>query len=588
MTQLIAKISESDQDLDYVSQAALTIGGTVATATPPHNLPGDAIAFTAASGVIDVTNDDCNFAVTDPFSVCFWVYLPSTPTSFGTYISRQQASGNFVGWTVATPTSRGRVALTLRQDASNQHSIQSDYDIPTGQWVHVAITYNGLADFWGTRIYFNATQQDTATVSATLSTSETITAAGINLTVHGRQATASNFGVAVTMDDVRVYAGELTPEQVAEIYEEARPNDNWAITKCVVGEPRAGVTSDWFGRSVYLLASNGVLTHYFRDAPSHASTETTGKWHVQFSADKGRTWTPINTTLAGAAVTGFPLIVQNTDDCPHDIEPIEAPNGDWLLFVSYFDGSRHGVHIWRSTNDGATWTQDTQMTVAGLNDDGIVAGGQAVVIDGVIYFATWYDPTPATGDGPHRTILLSSDDNGTTWTHVADVTDEDTNSSGECGLADLGGGRLLVVAKQNDGIVKTYARTVTTDGTLGNLREIQSQVGAMQRPKLAWLNSSALLLYGRSDAVSAERTVFYVSRDEGASWGEPLTLDAVDYEDAGYVGLIIDEDRIVGTTYIGTEDKAPLCDFELRYKGYERTSSSASSGGGQLYSTIYG
>jgi hypothetical protein len=62
---------------------------------------------------------------------------------------------------------------------------------------------------------------------------------------------------------------------------------------------------NWIGRGYVTRRTDGVLVLVYRRASAH--NEDDADLAIRFSDDDGATWTAVNTTLAAAAVTGFPM-----------------------------------------------------------------------------------------------------------------------------------------------------------------------------------------------------------------------------------------------------------------------------------------
>lgn len=285
-------------------------------------------------------------------------------------------------------------------------------------------------------------------------------------------------------------------------------------------------TEDWNGRP--MLLDNG--THWimvYRQAESHTGA-LSDVLHIRFSDDEGATWTDDDKTLADANVTGFPISGHSNGASGGQIA--KAPNGDLILMVREDSPSRGGTYLWKSTDNGATWTDEGQINA----DDELLAGGQIVVVGSDMYASFWVDPS-ADGAEPYRAELYKSDDNGASWSSVATIMDSD--SCDEAALIHLGGTTLLSIIRDTSKNVTYQAYSTDMGATWSAAADISAQVGVVQRPRLQDIEGR-LFLYGRQYTDSFQRSCVYWSDDDGVSWLGPFYPDGQSYKDTGYCDML--------------------------------------------------
>jgi hypothetical protein len=141
------------------------------------------------------------------FTIACWVYLNASPTwarlfDFGT--GRDQ-------YMYLVPRANGggvRFAMTLNS-SPGEHSIESPNSLPTGQWVHVAVTLSGST---GT-LYVNggAVGTNTALLYAPFRLGNT------DANYIGRSQYPADPYLNALIDDFRVYWGALTANEIAAL-----------------------------------------------------------------------------------------------------------------------------------------------------------------------------------------------------------------------------------------------------------------------------------------------------------------------------------------------------------------------------------
>ena len=298
----------------------------------------------------------------------------------------------------------------------------------------------------------------------------------------------------------------------------------------------ASGSDPWLGRSNLLELANGTWLHFYRSAAAHFSAGD-GSLHVRFSTTQGASWTSEDVKLGGGAVTGFPIAGHSTYDATEGY-PILAPNGDLLLLVrEESTTAANGTYVWRSTDSGATWTDEGQINSV----DTLLMGGQAAIVDGVIYITCWVmpnlDQTP-----PYYTKLLKSTDSGTTWTLVSAVSST-SEATGEEALLWLGGDSLLCILRHNSN-TKTHMRQSDDLGaTWGDITDIAGEIGVLQRPKLRRIGSR-IYLHARDYLGGSNNDVIWYNDANGVAgyWQGPFNVNTSAQSDIAYGDLLERDD----------------------------------------------
>jgi hypothetical protein len=472
-------ITTALQATDETGNHTLTWSGDATSGQGPANHSVNSIVLDSNDYV--TTPNAGDFDRDEPFSASFWVKRASL-SGFGVYLSRILSSGTFRGWGInsGSVSDRNRLIFNMLNSSSIRVVTETLGSLPDDEWIHITITYNGTFPTTETedsiRIYFNGkpmlfdvTDEDLST--NTISTTAPFEFSGRN---NGVNLIAGDYA------DIRVYDTELIASEVATIYELAIPDAHWTTLESSVFQ-RTSSVGDWVGRPWILEITDDLWMMTYRDSTAHSSSGTT-ETHIRFSTDEGATWSDEDEFTDASSVTGFPITADGSNQ-PFESLSMLAPNGDIILFIGRFSGQRHGIDQYRSTDNGATWSDEGQISVGSLDDELTGPGGQAVTIGNTIYVAHWVDLTPTGSGGPFYTHVIKSEDNGATWELLANLstTTENTN---EVGLVALDDTTLLTVIRGTD--TGTYTRTVTTDGEVGPLIDITNVINGdkLDRPTL--------------------------------------------------------------------------------------------------------
>ncbi len=292
---------------------------------------------------------------------------------------------------------------------------------------------------------------------------------------------------------------------------------------------RDATTADWLGRPV-LCNNDSEWIMVYRQAIDHSSADADCRFHIRFSADEGVTWSAVDTLVSTDAVTGAPFAPHATNTNMTDGIIFRVPNGD-LLFQVFEKPGAIGTYQYRSTDDGATWTDEGKILT-----DAALVGGQDHFIIGTDAYITIMDSATENGTHPFVDALYKSTDNGANWVKVADITSGTDDS--EFTILNTSGNNLLCIVKDIT-LAKTFKYLSTDLGaTWGTQIDITSQVGVLQRPRLRTFGS-IILLYGRHYVTSTKfYTVVYVSTDSGVTFGERFYPDTANYQDGGYCDIL--------------------------------------------------
>jgi predicted neuraminidase len=215
-----------------------------------------------------------------------------------------------------------------------------------------------------------------------------------------------------------------------------------------------------------------------------------------FSSDQGRTWSPAET-------------LQDFDGAA-DFDPSLVVAGkQTFLFFSALRPLR--IHYRRSDDSGRTWSAPADLGQPNhtTRSNGIrLSTGELLV--------------PLHLRGTKAGGVLKSHDGGRTWSRFGAVATP-AGEGGEPTIAELKSGRIMMVLRTRDG---ELWRSLSADkGETWSNPEKTGLTGTSSASHLLCTRDGALVLtHNPSRAVVRFPLTMRVSRDEGATWSEPVIL----------------------------------------------------------------
>lgn len=350
-----------------------------------------------------------------------------------------------------------------------------------------------------------------------------------------------------------------------------------------------GGATDWVGRaSIRRRPSDDALVMAYYRAEAHSTNK--GALHIRFSDDHGATWTDEDETLAGGAVTGFPMNPAGSTQPPDAGEPqlYVCPNGDLLVHMWLVDYGVSTGGSWqsRSTDGGETWdTPDGPIQFAGLTSDQnnrTFSTDDEFVLGSTIYAAArvYIDATNAAG----ASVLITSDDNGATWTRLSTLVSAAHESGGghETGLEYVGNQQIIAMIRDFPHTASYQIRSTDLGVSWGELTDVTAEVGIAARQRVYtlahlrgeadWWEDPNLIMVGfvhqSSGSSHPRRSAVWLSPNRGADWDGPHYID-ISAEDGGYGDVFYDpdNDQYVVVSYHGTLLAASLKQYRLTISG---------------------
>lgn len=322
-------------------------------------------------------------------------------------------------------------------------------------------------------------------------------------------------------------------------------------------------TGDWIGRpSIINDGSKWIM--FYRAGALHGYDDNS-RYHVRFSTDEGVTWSDENDFTDGNPVTGTPFSA-GEGRAPGTLCLLKAHNGDLIVLMSEREEvfTSPSVRQWRSTNAGATWS-----------DEGVVADeilSMDAILVGTDMYATGYTEDDTRPGGGAKVTLWKSTNNGTNWTKVRDVTtwaEADVNAD-ESSLCNPDGSVLIVAMRSRGAVQETYIRrSFDLGATWEDVIDIKPHVGIIQRPRLRIFadEPSRIYMIGRKIIGVDEWTIMSCSDNSGLTWTKPFELEDSAQVDCGYADFLKrDDGNIYAVTYDGNYSAATIYEYILDVK----------------------
>ncbi|MDP3948566.1 MAG: LamG-like jellyroll fold domain-containing protein [bacterium] len=172
---------------------------------------GNAFSFTTA-GVDKVTLGNpsgIQFDVNTPFSVAFWLKLPTNTANIG-YV-RKSTNIHGLGWYIWSWSSTHKLSFNINSSSTNL-GIGSTMIITDNNWHHAVATYDGTSNRSGMKLYVDGTINATGTALAAI---------GSMISTTPLTFSAAGGGGTGMLDNVRIYNRALSAAEVKNIYQAA-------------------------------------------------------------------------------------------------------------------------------------------------------------------------------------------------------------------------------------------------------------------------------------------------------------------------------------------------------------------------------
>lgn len=325
-----------------------------------------------------------------------------------------------------------------------------------------------------------------------------------------------------------------------------------------------GNTTDnrcFYERAVKL--SNGdLLCTFMRNFPPSDWSMNAKSFYFYKSSDNGKTWSFVS-ELNSSTNGGFPVGKQGMPGMFVLPQKLGAyPAGTILFATTDWSTGPYAIHIWRSTDNGATWQLHGSLATRGTND-GVTKGNNvwepefAVSSDGRL--VCYYSDERQVGYD-QCIVREISNDGGITWGNYSIIVGKNDAPTGTKGwrpgmprVTKLKNGSYFM-AYENINCSSNYPGGVisfktSTDGInwgtpsdLGTIVKTSDNQYAVQCPEIALVDDGStngrLFVRGMNDTCNTSKC--FTSTDNGATW---TTIDAP---------LTVNRKESVGSSWSGT------------------------------------
>ena len=126
---------------------------------------GGSIVFDGTNDYVEIQNQ-IQFDQTDPFTLSSWVNSPNVSNEL--IINNENIL--YTGYRLNINVN-ANIEIGLRSSISDDIAIETLNSINAGTWYHIVGTYDGTSNVSGMKIYINGVEEDTNTISNTLTSS---------------------------------------------------------------------------------------------------------------------------------------------------------------------------------------------------------------------------------------------------------------------------------------------------------------------------------------------------------------------------------------------------------------------------------
>jgi hypothetical protein len=333
---------------------------------------GGALNFDGSNDTLFIANSASLNSINTGLTFAAWVYRNSTQSGFVSVAAREVGTTYYEHFYFGFENGNYRWFVNTTGGYS---SVSMGGSSPTGQWVHVAGTYDGAA----VKLYVNGVQQFSTPHSGTFAADTTGVTIGAS---HNASSHAAEEAFNGKVDDVAIHSYALTAQQVQQLYQGATSSGDTAQPSVTMSAPSNGSTVSGSAVTVSATASDniGVAGVQFQLDGVNIGAEDT-------SSPYSTTW---NTTSASNGSHTLTAIARDTSN--------NTKAASVTVTVSNAAATQSGllVHLALNEGTGTTATDSSGNGSSGALQNGPTwttgVSGSALNFDGVndtLYVSNW-------------------------------------------------------------------------------------------------------------------------------------------------------------------------------------------------------
>lgn len=285
----------------------------------------------------------------------------------------------------------------------------------------------------------------------------------------------------------------------------------------------------------------GKLILVYREGADHVAS-LLGKVTIQTSSDGGATWS--SKTYIASAAAG------------HDYrDPSIVSTRTGRLIVNFFDyngTSILGIYTTHSDDGGATWSTPAVVTTS-FSSYTATSGAILQHSSGRLIFPIYGQNS---GDTADRFSVMTSDDDGATWSNKIDVTAANS-AMNEASLVEFADNSIHAFIR-NDSDGKVYTSSSTDKGATWSATSVVVATASPGRPTAIVVPiSQAVILFYRS--ATSTKAAYRYSFDYGATWSAEQIYSSSVYNYAG--GIAIADNLIAAAISLEINNTKSNIDF---------------------------
>ena len=196
---------------------------------------GRGISFDGASDYLTAQDSDSLDIGGEEMTIVVWVNADGWPSGWNHIIRKTPENPRIY---ILGVHDTSLAFIFLKTEAQQVEDIQGVTNLPNGEWIHLAMTYDGAE----ARIYVNGE------IDATAPASGAIEASADELRI-GRGAPAGYF--SGTLDEIAIFSVALEQDEIKNVM------DNGLLAMLAV-EPQGKLIGTWAGIKASVLNSNGL------------------------------------------------------------------------------------------------------------------------------------------------------------------------------------------------------------------------------------------------------------------------------------------------------------------------------------------